>query len=407
MLPKDLRGEYRWLSSGFLLTFCSGFGQTYYIALYAGHIKSELTLTDGAFGSLYMAGTLLSAVLLAWAGKFADSVGARWLGAGVLVGLLVTCVLMSAVASAWMLTAVFFGLRFFGQGMCTHVAMTAMGRWFDRKRGRAVSIAALGLPLSEALLPLTVVMIVAAYGWREAWLVNAGFLLLVAVPLLVASLKHERRKLTDTMAMQIDITVAPRRHWSRSEVLRHPLFYAVLPVVLATPFIFTAIFINQVSFVDDKGWKLSWFAASYPAMAGMHMVAALAAGKLVDRFGARHLLVLYLLPLGFATLLFVYVSTPWILPVAMALLGTTMGVAATTGGALWPELYGVVHLGAIRSIATALMVVATAVAPGLVGVLMDAGVALQSQMLVMGVYCFAASLWALFLQPGMAKVATV
>jgi hypothetical protein len=95
-----------------------------------------------------------------------------------------------------------------------------------------------------------------------------------------------------------------------------------------------------------------------------------------------------------------------VLPLAMGLLGITMGVAATTGGALWPELYGVVHLGAIRSIATALMVVATAVAPGLVGVLMDTGVSLQSQMLVMGIYCFAASVWALFLQPGMQKVAT-
>lgn len=406
MLFNDLRGEFRWLSSGFLLTFFSGFGQTYYIALYAGHLKNELTLSDGEFGSLYMLGTLASAVLLTWAGKLADSVSARWLGAGVLAGLSLTAIAMSQVSSGWMLAVVFFGLRFFGQGMCTHVAMTAMGRWFERKRGRAVSIAALGLPLSEAVLPLLVVLLIAVAGWRQAWLLNAALLLLFAIPVLLTLLRFERRKMTESLSRPVNSGEPARRHWSRGEVLRHPVFYGVLPVVLATPFIFTAIFINQVSLIESKGWKLSWFAASYPAMAVMHMIAALTAGKLVDQFGARHLLVLYLLPLGVAILLLVYVSTPLVLPLAMGLLGITMGVAATTGGALWPELYGVVHLGAIRSIATALMVVATAVAPGLVGVLMDTGVSLQSQMLVMGIYCFAASAWALFLQPGMQKAAT-
>ncbi|MGB5347095.1 MAG: MFS transporter [Woeseia sp.] len=406
MLFNDLRGEFRWLSSGFLLTFFSGFGQTYYIALYAGHLKNELTLSDGEFGSLYMLGTLASAVLLTWAGKLADSVSARWLGAGVLAGLSLTAIAMSQVSSGWMLAVVFFGLRFFGQGMCTHVAMTAMGRWFERKRGRAVSIAALGLPLSEAVLPLLVVLLIAVAGWRQAWLLNAALLLLFAIPVLLTLLRFERRKMTESLTRPVNSGEPARRHWSRGEVLRHPVFYGVLPVVLATPFIFTAIFINQVSLIESKGWKLSWFAASYPAMAVMHMIAALTAGKLVDQFGARHLLVLYLLPLGVAILLLVYVSTPLVLPLAMGLLGITMGVAATTGGALWPELYGVVHLGAIRSIATALMVVATAVAPGLVGVLMDTGVSLQSQMLVMGIYCFAASAWALFLQPGMQKAAT-
>ena len=406
MLPKDLRGEWRWLSSGFLLTFFSGFGQTYYIALFAGHLKTELTLSDGGFGSLYMLGTLSSAALLTWAGQFADTIRLRWLGAGVLTGLAVTSMFMATVSSAWALALVFFGLRFFGQGMCTHVAMTAMGRWFNRKRGRAVSIAALGLPVSEGLLPLCVVLLVGVVGWRNAWMVNAALLLLFATPLIIMLLKKERHPLTDTMRMQASVDERPRHHWTRREVLRHPVFYGVLPIFLATPFIFTAIFINQVSLVESKGWELSWFAASYPAMAIMHIVSALTSGGLIDRFGARHLMVFYLLPLGVATLLLVYVSSPLILPVAMALLGTTMGIAATTGGALWPELYGVVHLGSIRSVATALVVVASAVSPGLVGVLLDSGVALESQMIVMGIYCFAASALGYFLQPGLKRAAT-
>jgi MFS family permease len=147
MLAPDLRSETRWLSCGFVLMFWSSFGQTFYIALFAGHLKADLGLSDGQFGSLYAIGTLASACVLVWAGKLADRFPIRWLAAGVLGGLALTCLATASVTSAWMLGVVLFGLRFFGQGMTTHVAMTAMGRWFNRKRGRAVAIATLGFPV--------------------------------------------------------------------------------------------------------------------------------------------------------------------------------------------------------------------------------------------------------------------
>lgn len=81
---RDLRPDMRWLSSGFVLTFCSCFGQTYFIALFAGYLKADLAISDGMFGSLYTAGTIASAALLMWAGKFADQVPIRWRGAAVL-----------------------------------------------------------------------------------------------------------------------------------------------------------------------------------------------------------------------------------------------------------------------------------------------------------------------------------
>jgi MFS family permease len=171
MLAPDLRAEARWLSSGFLLMFCSGFGQTYIIALFAGVLKADLALGDGQWGSLFTAGTIASAALLMSAGRLAHRYPTRWLGVGVIVGLALTSFAMASLTSAWMLALVLFGLRFFGRGMMTHVAMTAMGRWFNRKRGRAVSIAGLGLPASEGLLPPLAVAVAALIGWRESWYV--------------------------------------------------------------------------------------------------------------------------------------------------------------------------------------------------------------------------------------------
>jgi hypothetical protein len=58
---------------------------------------------------------------------------------------------------------------------------------------------------------------------------------------------------------------------------------------------------------------------------------------------------------------------------------------------LWPENYGVVYLGSIRSVTVSAMVLATAAGPGLTGTLIDKGIALPAQMNFIGVYCLIAA----------------
>jgi MFS family permease len=407
MIARDLRPEMRWLSVGFLLMLFSGFGQTYFIALFAGHLKAELLLTDGQFGSLYTVGTLGSAGLLVWAGKLADRLPIRWLAAAVVVGLALTSLAMAGVASAAMLAFVLLGLRFFGQGMMTHTAMTAMARWFDRRRGRAVSIAALGFPTGEAILPLVAVAIIDLVGWRLTWVAAALLLVLLPLPLLILLLRHERKPAAAPAAPENG--AAPqqvRRAWTRDAVLKSPLFYALMPGVLAQSFIQTGIFFNQVAIVETKGWELSWLAASFPILAGVSVISALCTGWMVDRFGARRLLPASLVPLGIATLLLTQAASPYALPVFMALVGLTAGSANTIQGALWAELYGTEHLGAIRALVMAGVVFASALSPGLIGLLMDAGVGLEALLLAMGAYSLAAALWLVALIPRLEALAT-
>jgi MFS family permease len=289
--------------------------------------------------------------------------------------------------------------------MLTHTAMTAMGRWFNRKRGRAVSIAVLGLPTSEGALPPIAVALMGAVGWRLTWVAAAIVLLVVAVPVLIALLSRERiPTAARSEAREADPTPA-RREWTRGEVLKSSAFYALLPVVLAPPFIGTGVFFNQVGIVAMKGWELSWFAACFPILAGLSVLSALASGWIVDRIGARRLLPTFLLPFGLATLILTYATDPLVLPVVMALFGLSIGATSTIHGALWPELYGTAHLGAIRALTTAGMVFATALAPGLIGILVDAGVALQTQLLAMTIYCFAAALGVGLLMPRLHRLA--
>lgn len=187
-----LRTNLRWLGAGLLLTFFSAFGQTYFISLSAGELRETFDLSHGAFGGLYMGATLCSAISLTYVGKFVDTHPLALVAGAVVFGLALFSSAMASVSSVTMLFFVLFGLRLFGQGMMTHVAMTAMGRWYEAQRGRAVSIAALGMQCSEAILPLTYVALAAGLGWRGTWWAGAGVLLLVALPLLLLLLRVER-----------------------------------------------------------------------------------------------------------------------------------------------------------------------------------------------------------------------
>lgn len=382
-----LKKNARWLGAGFLLAFSSSFGQTFFISLFGAELRAEFDLSHGEYGGLYTIGTLASAASLVWLGKTADHMRLNLLAALVLASLAAVAVLMATVTSAVVLVVAIYGLRMFGQGMCSHLTFTAMGRWFDAERGRAVAIAALGFPAGEALFPITGVTLMALVGWRQTWGLVAGFLCLMSLPLAYRLLSVERvpaAKGDDGQGMPM-----AAHQWTRREVLRDPLFYALLPGLMAPPFILTGIIFHQAHLMETRGWDLALIAASFPIYSAGSVATSLATGWAIDRFGAGRLLPPYLLPMAAALLFLSYGTEPWVVPAFMAVTAVTGGAMSTILGALWAELYGTRHLGAIRSVTVAVMVFSTGIAPGLMGWGLDTGVAIETQLRIASAYSFA------------------
>lgn len=181
------------------------------------------------------------------------------------------------------------------------------------------------------------------------------------------------------------------KQWTRAEVLRDPMFYAICLGVLALAFVGTTIFFHQVYLTEIRGWPLPLFASGFFVLSITTMAVSLLAGHLIDRFSAVALLPMFLVPLALACLVAAFLTAPWTIFVFMALLGVSYGLSSTLEGALWPEVYGTEHLGAVRSVVVAAMVFASAVGPGLTGYLIDAGVDYPLQLAAMGAYTLAAA----------------
>ena len=383
-----LRENVRWLVAGFLLTFFSGSGQTFFISLSAGSLREAFSLSHGELGLLYMLATLCSASVLPFVGKSMDVYPAQRVAAVVIAGLTLCCLAMASVSEVWMVGVVFFGLRLCGQGMMTHISMTATSRWFSAQRGRAISVAALGIPTAEAVMPILFVTLIGMIGWRWSWVLAAGVMALVAMPVILFLLAKERHP----SRMEIAAARPEGRQWTRPEVLRDVWFWVVLVGLNGPPFIATAILFHQIYLVELRGWQIEFFASSFFLMACCAVAMALTTGMLVDRFTARRLLPLILLPLSAACFVLAWFHATTAVFVFMVLLGLSNGFVWTLIGALWPEIYGTRHNGAIRSVVTAVMVFASAAGPGLIGWLIDVGVAYDTQIAGMGVFCLIATL---------------
>lgn len=382
------RANARWIGAGFLLTFFSSFGQTFFIGLSGNDIRTRFGLSGGEFGGLYMAATLASALTLPWLGRSLD-LAPGWKVARFSVPLLAAaCLLLAFAPHVLVLVLALYLLRLFGQGMMTEIAFTETGRWFVSSRGRAMALVVMGLQAGSALLPVAFVLARDAGDWRTPWVVAAALLMVAGYPVIL-KLMHEPRIPHAREHAQVEQHLA--RDWTRSEVIRDPAFYLLLVGVLAPPFIGTTIFFHQGYLIALRGYDPLVFVGAFPVMAVTTVVFGLVCGHLVDRYGALRLLPFFLAPLAVACLVVGLVTPVWGVYVFMFLLGISSGFTQTLLGALWPEVYGLANLGGIRAIIVAAMVLSTALGPGLTGAIIDMGVALPAQMIWMAAWCVLAS----------------
>jgi len=392
-LTAFLRANAPWLLAGFLLTFASSFGQTFFISVFAGEIRATFGLSHGQWGGIYALATTASAVVMLWAGSLTDRFRVRYIGLAVLLGLALTAVLMARVSDTWLLVGAIFLLRLFGQGLMGHTAMVAMARWFVASRGRAVSVAGLGVALGEALLPVTFVALLGYYDWRLLWLA-AAMVLLALAPVLWALLRHERTP--QSFFAQAGSAGIGGRMWTRAQALRHPLFWLMVPALLGPAAWNTAFFFHQVHLAEAKGWGHVALVALFPLYTATSVATMLLAGWLVDRFGSRRLAPFYLLPLAGGYLVFAVAQGVPVGAAGMVLMGLSVGMHVTMMATLWPEVYGTQHLGAIRAMTAAVMVLGTALGPGITGWLIDLGISFPQQGYAIALYFAVASALAAF-----------
>ena len=355
---------------GFLTAFGSGFGQTYFISLFGGYFRELLDLTNGQYGSCYSIATILSAISLIWAGKLIDNIELRKYVLTIVIGLSLTCLLVSSIINVYMLFISLYFLRLFGQGLMGHTSRTTMARYFDKDRGKALAVSSYGLALGEMFYPVTAVILIGFIGWRFTWLISAIFIILffgIGLWYILKDHNQRHKKFLDNQKIKDGIT------WKRREILKDIKFYCYLPGSLLMPFAVTGFFFHQVHIAPLKGWDLNLIAIGLIFYAIFSIIGSTIAGLLVDKYNARTLMPYFLIPFLIVMVFLMYLNGPIILFIYMSIVGLTQSIGENISGSLWAEMYGVNNLGSIKALMSFFGILASAASPFVFGIVLDQG----------------------------------
>ena len=233
------------LAFGFTMTFASSLGQTFFIGCFGPAIQTEFQLSHTSWGSIYMLGTICSALCLPFTGQLIDRFPLKTYTKVAFLGLCLAGLFISINSAAWLLVPIIFCLRHTGQGLTSHVAITTMARYFAKSRGKAVALASLGYACGESFLPLLVVLAIGTIGWRVTYGLMSLVLCIGILPLILWLL---RRSIFDNQPQGEKPTESYKKKdpkvlsWTRYQMITNWKFYFLIPAVIAPSFIGTALF---------------------------------------------------------------------------------------------------------------------------------------------------------------------
>ena len=370
---------------GFIFTFFSSFGQSFFLGLFNSSIRETLSITHGQFGSIYASATLLSSFLLIWVGKKIDDINIFQFAFYVTLLLAFSCFFFSKISSIIFLFIAVFLMRFSGQGLMSHTATTTITRYFTKSRGKALSVGWFGLSTAEFILPVLIVYLLSITAWQNIW-ISISILVLIFLPLisffLIKKLDFDTREQVDPT----DSEIKEIKQWKRIEVIKDYRFYIVCLNMLAMPWIATGVFVYQSFITEAKEWGSFVIAQSFMVYSILSVITLLGSGFLIDKFTSRKLLIFMNIPLLISTLVLFYFDSPITSFIFLGLIGISNGLANVLGSSTWAEIYGVKFIGSIKALTTALMVFSTAFGTALFGLLIDRGFSIEQIAMVSFVY---------------------
>ena len=369
---------------GFIFTFFSSFGQSFFLGLFNAPIRNELGITHGQFGNIYATATIFSSLLLIWVGKKIDEYQIIYYSFFVILLLFFSSLFFSFINSIIFLSIGIFLMRFSGQGLMSHTSTTTISRFFEKSRGKALSTIWFGLSSAEFILPVFVTYLFVIYSWRSVW---QGIAIIVIIFLPFVVLNTIKQIKLDSREKDLD----PEKNfkiksWRRREVIKDYRFYVVSLNMLAMPWIATGVFVYQSFISDSKMWNIYTIPKAFMVYSLASIITLFFSGFLVDKFTSRKLIPIMNIPLLISMFVLFYYQQEISAFIFLGLVGISNGLANVLGSSTWAEIYGVKFIGSIKALTTAFMVFSTAFGTAVFGLMIDNGFSIENIAFVSGIY---------------------
>jgi MFS family permease len=311
-------------------------------------------------------------------GKLIDTVPLQKFTLATTATFVLSLLFFSISQAWWYIPIAFFGLRLAGQGLFNHISITSMSRYFEENRGKAISLASLGHPLGQAVLPAIILLVIAKIGWRESLWLNAAVVSIVVTVFTLLVLKPEHLVSESGEVLASDSGEKKVDRVRQRDIMKSKPFWLLAPNIFFIPYAVTGLFFYQFAIIEFKEWNIGLAAAGLTSYAIASSSSILLSGPLIDRYKAKTFFPFYLFPFLVALLVIWLVPNVWGIFVYNVLMGFSVGFGSATVAALQVEFFGQTYIGTVRSLFTSVMVLSSAIGPALFGIFLDLGWGFQT-----------------------------
>ena len=348
--------------------FSSGPGQSYVFSVFLDSIIEDTGLSRTGISVLYLASTILSAILVTFVSRLADRYGPRIMLVAAGFGLGAACFGMATATHVLLFFVAFAALRALGQGSLSINCILLVNQWFVSRRGRAVGLMTLGSMLSTALFPSFARFLIDSIDWRGAYAVLGvvAIGLIVPVALLVVRNRPEDVGLFPDGSSQPPVSEIRQAAAGVRRNVRvfSSLSFWLLALSLSSPsLITTALMFHQASIFEENGLSATLAAGAFAVFSVSSASSSLVAGFVTDRIGPKSLLVFSMATLVATLALGVVINSLYVAVIYVVMMGISSGSYIIVHSTIWAHYYGRHGLGRIQGPAMTLSVCASAVGP--------------------------------------------
>lgn len=316
----------------------------------------------------------LSGLFAILVGRLSDKYGPKILMSSAALFFGIGLMLMSQVSEIWQLY-LFYGILFgIGLSAIDVIALTTTARWFSQSRGMMTGIVKVGTGAGQFSVPFLASILIAAYGWRQAYvIIGAAALLLLFM--LAQILQRDPGDLRSSDSRQ-EKTGTPDQCFERDsltarQALRTVQLWILCGANVLLVFCLMTILVHIVPHASDAGLSITQAAGVLSTIGAVSMAGRFTSGMAIDRIGSKSIMVICFFVL-IASLLWLQIADElWMLYLFASVYGLAHGGFFTAISPIVVEVFGITAHGAIFGIVVFSGTVGGSVGPVLAGQIFD------------------------------------
>lgn len=371
---------------GTIGVFASIPGQTVGVSVFTDPLKDALGLTRNQFSNAYMIGTLLSSFFVSRSGVLFDRFGARYVAFFATL-LLAFAVLLCSVSvqistvikellntTSWfipfgVITLLFFGMRFSGQGVLTMASRNMIMMWFDKNRGKVNAISGISVSLGFSASPILINALIENNGWQLSWQILASSLLIFSFFILqFYRNKPEDFQLKVDGGNNEDVSVekdAAELNFTLNQAKKTRAFWMYCLTLSFNSFFITGFTFHVISIFTSNDYSKEQAIAVFLPLSIISITVSTLGNVLSDYIYHKIYLFIMLASGLLASIGLIYLTTPYGVYGLIGGLGVLGGIYSVVNGVTWPRYFGREHLGAITGKAMSYLIICSAIGPSL------------------------------------------